>query len=556
MATDPKLIVALEARLDDFERQLKQGGAIAEREVARIEGKLGTLGVAVGTALGRIFVEVARAIGELPAKLDKAARGIVSLSIAAETARVSMERLEQIRLAGIAEGLAPDAVVAGVVKMVEALEEAGRKETDLGRFIAANGESIRDRNGEIINGNAGLELAARLMERAHTVGQKLKVLDIFSLPKDFLPILGQGVEHFQQMRDANAVNTQELQRGVAAAREYQAAVDRVRVAFSNITSPTMTFLLNKAADLVNLTKEWATWLIEKIGPAWEFIARQAAKVGIGGGEGAGPDPITGRTNIGTVRKQGTLVFPTETKQNEFDRQIKSIEKHTAATLADADAVGASAGKHAELRAEAALTEALLNAGIEINDEYARKMTAIAEAAGRAAEQLHKRQEDFRAFNDTLRFAGAELANALDGILSRTKSWADAFKDILSSVRRALIQSLIFGGGPLGGLFPGAAPGAAGGLLGAVFAGARQGGGPVSPGKAFLVGERGPELFVPNTVGMISPGGGVTVAPVYNIDASGADPATVQRLKEALVATNMSIENRVRTVISEDWRRRR
>lgn len=53
---------------------------------------------------------------------------------------------------------------------------------------------------------------------------------------------------------------------------------------------------------------------------------------------------------------------------------------------------------------------------------------------------------------------------------------------------------------------------------------RASGGPVSRGTPYIVGERGPELFVPNSSGSIVPNnrmGGMTIAPVYNIDARGA-----------------------------------
>lgn len=41
------------------------------------------------------------------------------------------------------------------------------------------------------------------------------------------------------------------------------------------------------------------------------------------------------------------------------------------------------------------------------------------------------------------------------------------------------------------------------IFGSLFGGARAGGGPVYPGKAFLVGEQGPELFIPPAAGMIA-----------------------------------------------------
>lgn len=69
------------------------------------------------------------------------------------------------------------------------------------------------------------------------------------------------------------------------------------------------------------------------------------------------------------------------------------------------------------------------------------------------------------------------------------------------------------------------------------------GGPVSAGTPYLVGERGPELFVPGTSGGIMPnnrlgnmGGGVTVAPVYNIDARGAT-AELQNALPGILAEN-------------------
>lgn len=50
-----------------------------------------------------------------------------------------------------------------------------------------------------------------------------------------------------------------------------------------------------------------------------------------------------------------------------------------------------------------------------------------------------------------------------------------------------------------------------GLAASAFGGARAGGGAVAPGAAYLVGERGPEVFVPSSAGRVEQrGGGVTV----------------------------------------------
>jgi hypothetical protein len=69
--------------------------------------------------------------------------------------------------------------------------------------------------------------------------------------------------------------------------------------------------------------------------------------------------------------------------------------------------------------------------------------------------------------------------------------------------------------------------AIGGAIDNIFGGGRANGGPVSRGTSYVVGERGPELFVPNTSGKIIPnggssGGGSTINLTVNgaIDAEG------------------------------------
>jgi len=84
----------------------------------------------------------------------------------------------------------------------------------------------------------------------------------------------------------------------------------------------------------------------------------------------------------------------------------------------------------------------------------------------------------------------------------------------------------------------AASGGAGGLsaaisqaVGSIFSGARADGGPVNVGGAYLVGERGPELFRPSGSGVIEPvaGQGVTV----NVRVDGGAEALLR--SEAQIA---------------------
>lgn len=71
-----------------------------------------------------------------------------------------------------------------------------------------------------------------------------------------------------------------------------------------------------------------------------------------------------------------------------------------------------------------------------------------------------------------------------------------------------------------------------GITGAIdnaFGGARAAGGPVSAGTTYLVGEKGPELFTPNSTGAIIPNGGNRASTTINLTVNGAiDPEGTAR----------------------------
>lgn len=112
-------------------------------------------------------------------------------------------------------------------------------------------------------------------------------------------------------------------------------------------------------------------------------------------------------------------------------------------------------------------------------------------------------------------AGAERAGrALEGALVRAaRTGRLGFEDLkrvalsaLAEIAAAAIHNgvgalLGGGGGGKGGGLIGTIGGLLGGLIGAP---GKAIGGPVSPGRPYLVGERGPELFVPTTSGRIEP----------------------------------------------------
>lgn len=137
-------------------------------------------------------------------------------------------------------------------------------------------------------------------------------------------------------------------------------------------------------------------------------------------------------------------------------------------------------------------------------------------------------------------AGAALERGLLGALRRGSLGFDDLKRVafaaLSEIGAHALQTGIgglFGGGGGGG--GGALGGLLSGTLSAVFGlPGRATGGPVAPGRAFLVGERGPEVFVPTAAGRIesgpaaAPGRDVRVAIQVAVPRGQAAPTAMQR----------------------------
>jgi len=129
-----------------------------------------------------------------------------------------------------------------------------------------------------------------------------------------------------------------------------------------------------------------------------------------------------------------------------------------------------------------------------------------------------------------------LEDTMTGLIMGTIKTRDAFKSMAASIiadlTRIVIQRSITG--PLAELLFSSLPGF-GGTGGGAAPPGRAIGGPVQSGSPYMVGERGAELFVPNTSGTIVPSnklgaGGVTINQTLNIDAS-ADRAGIQRALE-------------------------
>jgi len=119
-------------------------------------------------------------------------------------------------------------------------------------------------------------------------------------------------------------------------------------------------------------------------------------------------------------------------------------------------------------------------------------------AAEAAEALERLKgpaaEAARAIEESFERAGESLVRSL------ARAAADG-EVTMAELARAVLAAInaLAGSGRGGGL-----GGALAAAVGSVFGGAKADGGLVAPGAAYLVGERGPEVFRPGTAGSIEP----------------------------------------------------
>ncbi len=106
-------------------------------------------------------------------------------------------------------------------------------------------------------------------------------------------------------------------------------------------------------------------------------------------------------------------------------------------------------------------------------------------------------------------AGDTLERGLLGAIRRgSLGFEDLRRVALNVMGDIAAQAVSAGIGSLGGGAGGQSAGIGGllsGLVGSIFGlPGRATGGPVAPGRGYLVGERGPELFVPTSAGRVEP----------------------------------------------------
>ncbi|MDX3929256.1 MAG: tape measure protein [Shinella sp.] len=248
--------------------------------------------------------------------------------------------------------------------------------------------------------------------------------------------------------------------------------------------------------------------------------------------------------------------------SRFNDDIQAVRDRTAALIEEQRIVSLSYQEQekrrmaldleqsalAELREEARRKGQTDLDNIQLSGEQRRQIDEASEAYARQADALRRVQEaQDRAERSSEEFYDSFKSSTI-GAITGVRSLSDALSEVAKRLGDMLLNSAF------DSLFQPTTSSNSGGLFGGLFAGLfREKGGPVRRGQPYIVGEKRPEVFVPDQNGTILPrvpmsaprmpdlanvaaarqsaAPSITFAP--QIDARGASVEAVARLEEAM-----------------------
>ena len=290
-----------------------------------------------------------------------------------------------------------------------------------------------------------------------------------------------------------------------------------------------TTLINGFTEVIKFAAD-AARAVTKVGRDLGVIAQPVDPSQLGKGEGGRRGRAPRPSELNRMENQ----FKFNQQMRELDRKRAEEAEKASQKMFEAEA--------ANMRYLNEFYEKLKEAPDLIETSFAATDVTIAKSVQNildemnAADQIMTQFAQSAAQNIQSAFAEFLFDPFKGGLKGMLSSFLDVTRRMLAELAAQQILGAIFGS------FAGGT-----GFM-ASFAKAitgRASGGPVSKNTPYIVGERGPELFVPGSSGGIVPnnalmGGGMTVAPVYNIDARGATADLQSALPGILQENNRRI----------------
>lgn len=187
----------------------------------------------------------------------------------------------------------------------------------------------------------------------------------------------------------------------------------------------------------------------------------------------------------------------------------------------------------QLGAQIVRLNTLLSEGAITWDTYARAVFAAQDNFDEANKKVDEAAERTK---DAAKELGMTFSSAFEDAIVEGKKLSEVFKGLEQDILRIITRNLVTE--PLAKALTGAMGGS--GFFGSIFGGAKAGGGDVIAGRSYLVGEQGPERFVPRSAGTIIPnqatkGQSAPVNVTFNVSTPDAESF---RRSEAQIKSRM------------------
>tara|TARA_R110002020_G_scaffold184477_8_gene381484 strand:- start:3315 stop:4979 length:1665 start_codon:yes stop_codon:yes gene_type:complete len=507
--------------------------------------KLGSVAAGVGKGLAKVAVGLTAAVGAVSLVVAKYVGMLDAIGKTSEKLGIDPLFLQKLRFAAEQTGVKVRALDMGLQRFIRRTAEAARGTGEAKQALADLNIALFNSDGSLRDVESVLFDVADAIQNTADAGEQVRLAFKFfdSEGVALVATLKQGSEGLRNFfTEAENLGLLISRDTIKKAEQFADSINRVKKQVNAIASgivgaflPALDQLSAKLTNTLStsrdadgtfdtLGKTIATTLVNGLGEAIRVV----------GQFGDSLEAVFVSINNSFVEFQITLLkaldeLPFVTIELE---RIAEVEKQFLTVTGEA-------GKKANIFADK-----LIKTGLAAINATA-KITETNEAAGELGNSfigLDKFGTGFaKVFNDgadkfaDLEKLGENVANTLEAGLTdafmNIRTGAEGLKDTMDQIAKAIIAELIR-------IF---IVQKAVGVVTTLFE-PRAAGGPVTGGKPYLVGERGPELFVPGQSGGIVPnnqlamaggsGGSTNINITYDIKAFDSKDATAAIAEQA------------------------
>jgi hypothetical protein len=590
---DPQLVANITARLDAFEREMKRAGRVAERELEAVERMAQRMGTAVGSAIGNVAADAVRFLAR---ELVNIPQEFVQIAKAARELQIPADIIDGIGQVMQKTGGDASKARGELEKFALAVAAGAQDSESLVAQLARIGGVSLTANGQLKSTTELLALMARVITSMRDPVQRLQALQAVGLSPDMLPVLERvakeglaplarearataqeieqlakdwqtlvniaksvPVEVFRLFRDM----AQSFRGGAAGAAKLSTEIERIEGRINALKGGQLE--LQRALDELNkrpqtFADRWkqatdntaaadAEYLRNKIKQNDALIAQEERLLQAATESAAGPakdvrlsqfqqNARAVETSVQALKREQFTMTATAGAAQQLRTEVQLLE---AAQKAGVVASQAQITEYVRLRTEGldpatAAQKALTDTSGEYSRVIANQVVPELQRLGTTALDTANKQEQMRQLTSAARDFSSALSSGFSDLIVQGKKFDEVLRTMIQRLSsRAidrLFEMILLGPSGTGG----------GGLLGGLIR--RQHGGPVSAGRPYMVGESGPELFVPRSPGrIVANPGGASVSIVSNVDARGSQMGEGQ-FRMILAESNRQLERRI------------